>query len=196
MGDRIKRAFCVENHNLADHSWTLNVDTLIVWLPVLDSSTASYIDSNCLWDSFYFGTSGHRLIVSKVAPCRNSHASSLHLCRWIIVPHGHDVTHSSIPLHFVWCFKCKWATEQCYNLNKIGIFNFSVFFSFVFHHNKFTHRWIAFKNTILAVVCGGARCHWDSFAGSWWVYFHVRRSTHKNCLHFIHSIFVAFFKGF
>lgn len=43
---------------------------------------------------------------------------------------SHNVTHSSsLVQHFVvCCLKCKWATEQCYNLNKIGIFNFFLFF--------------------------------------------------------------------
>lgn len=43
---------------------------------------------------------------------------------------SHNVTHSSsLVQHFVvCCLKCKWATEQCYNLNKIGIFNFLNFF--------------------------------------------------------------------
>lgn len=91
---------------------------------------------------------------------------------------SHDVTRSSsLEQHFVCCLKCKSATEQCKDLNKIGIFNF---FSFVFH--KFTHRGIAFKNTIL-VDCVPLRllAFFIAADDSIFTWF---ESTHKYCLLF------------
>lgn len=99
---------------------------------------------------------------------------------------SHDVTRSSsLEQHFVCCLKCKSATEQCKDLNKIGIFNFFRSFS-----TSSLIGELRLKIPFLLIVC-----HWGfwRFSLLLMILFSLDSSRHTNIVYFLFfiSIFVS-----
>lgn len=90
---------------------------------------------------------------------------------------SHDVTRSSsLEQHFVCCLKCKSATEQCKDLNKIGIFNFFRSFS-----TSSLIGELRLKIPFLLIVC-----HWGfwRFSLLLMILFSLDSSRHTNIVYF------------